>query len=72
MEETLTLYTSSPCTTDGVDGHWSGQWMVWDMYEDLPPKPIFVGTMEEAGGVTDVMNARLRRTPPHPIKDTNK
>jgi hypothetical protein len=54
-------YTTSPCTTDGAEGHWSGQWMVWDMYRDLPPKPVFVGTMEDAGGVADALNRRLSR-----------
>ena len=33
-------------------------WYVWDIYEPLPPKPVFFGTMENAGLVADALNAR--------------
>jgi hypothetical protein len=33
------------------------QWFVWDTGR-FPPEPIYVGTMEECGGVADVLNAR--------------
>jgi hypothetical protein len=26
-----------PCERDG---EWTGEWMVWDMYQPLPPKPV--------------------------------
>ena len=44
--------------------HWSpspsasGEWFVWNTYEPLPPKPVFFGTMEDAGLVSDALNAR--------------
>lgn len=31
-------------------------WYVWDIYEPLPPKPVFFGTMEDAGLVADALN----------------
>jgi hypothetical protein len=36
----------------------TGEWFVWDIYEPLPPKPVFVGSMEEAIGVADALNLR--------------
>lgn len=44
------LYTAKPSEND------PDVWIVYDMYETLPPKPIFVGTMEEAGSVADAKN----------------
>lgn len=58
MTKRLCNFTSSPMTTDGVDGHWSGKWMVWDMYQDPPPIPVFTGTMEDCGLVADALNRR--------------
>ena len=46
------LYTANP-SEDG-----SGQWYVWDMYRPLPPIPVYVGTMEDAIWVADMMNRR--------------
>jgi hypothetical protein len=43
------LYTSSP----SEDGE---QRFVWNMYEPLPPKPVFVGSMEDAGLVADALS----------------
>lgn len=58
-----TLYTAKPSLNDGAI------WIVYDMYEPLPPKPIFIGTMEEAGLVADAKNrpivAKLSGSP-HP------
>ena len=34
-------------------------WYVWDMYQALPPKPVFVGSMEECQAVAESLN-RLR------------
>lgn len=45
------LYTTHPSLND-VD------WYVWDMREPLPPKPVFTGTMEDAGLVADALNKR--------------
>jgi hypothetical protein len=53
MHEEIGLYTSSPSET-------TDQWFVWDFYEPLPPKPVFFGTMEEAGAVADALNERLK------------
>lgn len=37
-------------------------WYVWDMYsQDWPPKPVFVGAMEECQGVAEALNARILR-----------
>lgn len=47
------LYTANPSESGNVN-----QWIVWDMYEPLPPKPVFVGSMEDAGLVADALNAR--------------
>jgi hypothetical protein len=58
------LFTSSPMTTDGIDGHWSGHWMVWDMYLDPPPAPVFVGSMEDCGLVASALNNRSHATRP--------
>jgi len=55
MSEKLSNYTTSP-TED------RSNWMVWDMYEELPPKPIFTGSMEDCGLVADAKNSVLRRT----------
>lgn len=43
-------YTSNPSE--------NGQWYVWDMHEPLPPRPVFVGSMEDAGLVADALNRR--------------
>lgn len=48
--------TSHFTSTPSVDG--SGRWYVWDTYRPLPPRPVFVGTMEEAGRVADALDAR--------------
>lgn len=45
------LYTTQP-SDNGVD------WYVWNMREPLPPKPVFTGTMEDAGLVADSLNKR--------------
>ena len=34
-------------------------WFVWLVEDGLPPKPVFVGSMEECGGVADALNAAL-------------
>lgn len=47
------LYTSNPSET-------TDDWFVWDMYEPLPPKPVFVGAMEDASLVADALNQRER------------
>ena len=47
----MKLWTSNPCAE-------TDQWYVWDMYEPLPPHPVFIGTMEDAGLVADVLNRR--------------
>lgn len=47
----MKLYTSNP----SEDGE---HWFVWDMYEPLPPKPVFIGSIEEAGLVADALNSR--------------
>jgi hypothetical protein len=44
------LFTAKPGQHDPE------KWIVYDMYKPLPAKPIFVGTMEEAGGVADAKN----------------
>jgi hypothetical protein len=46
-----TIYTVQP----SEDGE---RWYVWDIYTGLPPKPVFVGTMEEAYAVSDALNKR--------------
>ena len=46
-----TLFSTSP-TEDRT------QWFVWDIYQPLPPRPVFFGTMEDAGLVADALNAR--------------
>jgi hypothetical protein len=50
------LFTSSPSDA-------TSDWYVWDIYEPLPPKPVFVGNMEDAGLVADALNARLTLHP---------
>jgi hypothetical protein len=47
----MRLFSTNPSAT-------TEQWYVWDIYEPLPPKPVFFGTMEEAGLVADSLNAR--------------
>lgn len=49
VEQTAMTYTTSPSEN-------SDQWYVWDMDAGLPPKPVFFGTMEEAGSVADQLN----------------
>lgn len=59
LEPTMTemvLWHASPCTNS--DGDFTGQWFVWDSYSDLPPKPIFVGAMEEAYSVSEYKNSQ--------------
>lgn len=46
-------YTTSPTES-------RSDWMVWDMYEELPPKPVFIGSMEDCGAVADAKNEQLR------------
>lgn len=48
------LYATQP-SLNGVD------WYVWNMRELLPPKPVFTGTMEDAGLVADALNRRLQK-----------
>lgn len=48
--ETPKLYTAKPSQNDAA------VWIVYDMYEPLPAKPIFIGSMEEAGLVADAKN----------------
>lgn len=59
----MTLYTAKPAPND------RDKWIVYDMYEPLPPKAIFIGTMEEAGLVADAKNrpvvaAQIKRALP--------
>lgn len=42
-------FTTNPCES-------GEQWYVWDVHSGLPPKPVFFGTMEEAGSVADQLN----------------
>jgi hypothetical protein len=51
MGARLSHFTSNP----SADGE---RWYVWDMYRPLPPAPVFIGSMEECGGVADALNAR--------------
>jgi len=67
--EPLPTFTSSPCTIDGIDGHWSGEWMVWDMRAPLPPKPVFTGTIEDCGLVAGALNRRQPRPPTSSSED---
>lgn len=46
----MSLFTAKPAPNDPE------KWIVYDMYEPLPPKAIFIGTMEEAGLVADAKN----------------
>jgi hypothetical protein len=55
MKDELRLFTSNP-SEDGVN------WYVWDMYAPLPPLPVFVGTMEDAGLVADALNQKRALT----------
>lgn len=50
----MTHYTAGP-TEDRK------RWMVWDMYESLPPKPIFLGTMIEAENVAEAKNRSVTK-----------
>ncbi len=52
------IYTVNPSISGNPD-----QWMVWDIYQLLPPKPVFVGSMEDAGLVADALNARRALEP---------
>ena len=47
----MRLFHANPSET-------TDQWYVWDIYEPLPPKPVFLGTMEDAGLVADALNRR--------------
>ena len=47
----MKLWTMNPCAE-------TDQWYVWDMYEPLPPQPVFIGTMEDASLVADGLNRR--------------
>lgn len=47
----MTLYSANPSAN-------TDQWFVWNIYAPLPPKPVFFGTMEEAGLVADRLNER--------------
>jgi hypothetical protein len=49
----MKLFTAKPCENPQ-------QWCVYDMYQPLPPKPVFFGTMEDAGLVADGLNRRER------------
>lgn len=48
----MILYSSNPTSEDPM------VWYVWDIYQPLPPKPVFFGAMEDAGLVADALNAR--------------
>lgn len=55
-ERHIPHWTSNP-SEDG-----SGTWFVWDMNKQPADSTvIFVGTLEECGGVVDTMNARVAR-----------
>lgn len=43
-------WTASPSQGD------SDQWYVWPVHEDLPPRVVFVGPLEECGLVADALN----------------
>ncbi len=47
----MRLFSTNPSET-------TEQWYVWDIYSGLPVKPVFFGTMEDAGRVADALNAR--------------
>lgn len=51
------LFSANPSET-------TSDWYVWDIRQPLPPKPVFVGSMEDAGLVADALNARVNPTPP--------
>jgi hypothetical protein len=34
-------------------------WFVWCVEHGLPPRPVFVGSMEECGSVADALNAAM-------------
>ena len=57
------LFTSNP-TKDGAD------WFVWDCYKPLPPKPIFFGTPEECGLVSDAKNGSAKTHNKEPSRHT--
>lgn len=50
----MICYVSNP-SDDG-----SGRWYVWDIYQPLPVKPVFFGSMEDAGLVADALNRKLQ------------
>lgn len=47
----MRLFHSSPTESDPMI------WFVWDSYHPDEP-PVFFGSMEDAGGVADALNAR--------------
>lgn len=48
----LELFTSQPSERQNAG------WYVWDMYStDSPPRPVFVGEMEECQMIADALNA---------------
>ena len=50
----MPLYSANPTKTPG-------QWFVWDICAELPPKPVYLGSMEDAGLVADALNDREAR-----------
>jgi hypothetical protein len=50
-----TLWAANPSETGDY-------WFVWNMREPLPSKPVFYGSMEDAGLVADALNAALEQT----------
>ncbi len=54
------MWHTGPCVTFATQPSQNGtDWYVWNMREALPPKPVFVGTMEDAGLVADALNRKL-------------
>ena len=49
------LFASSP-SNDNFE-----LWYVWDVYQGLPPKPIFFGSMEDCGLVADAKNIKASK-----------
>ncbi len=44
-------YTANPSEN-------TAQWFVWNVYDELPPKPIFFGSMEDAWLVAGALNVQ--------------
>lgn len=57
-------YTASP-SAGAADEEGVRPWIVWNTYDGLPPRVVFVGSMEEAGGIADMLNLRAKRKGAH-------